>query len=53
MRAKTPLFDVLFDAEGDYVAQLEDLSIIIKEYTDSLSDLEYIDIRFGNHVYLK
>ncbi len=52
LRLNTENFDVLFDAEGDVDEQVEGLSVIMKEYED-LEALEYIDVRFGNHVYLK
>ncbi len=45
--------DLLFDGREDIEAQLNVLDIVIDEYQQNISDSEYIDLRFGNRVYVK
>ncbi len=44
---------VLFDAAGDIQAQALRLQSVLKESIPDPSTLEYIDLRFGDHVYFK
>lgn len=44
---------ILFDATGDVDAQAGRLETILKEKVTDTSLLEYIDLRFGDHVYFK
>lgn len=46
-------FELLLLASGDIEEQLSRLQLIMNDYKDRLSDLSYIDLRFGDHVYLK
>lgn len=46
-------YRILFDVTGDIDAQSGRLEIILKEKVSDPSKLEYIDLRFGDHVYLK
>lgn len=46
-------FDVLFDAEGDIAAQVGYLTAVLTEDVPDHSKLDYVDVRFGNHVYFK
>ena len=45
--------DIYFNGVGDAQEQFENLQLIIEEYGESVHDLEYIDLRFGNRVYVK
>ncbi|MBU4315202.1 hypothetical protein KJ673_02235 [Patescibacteria group bacterium] len=45
--------DIYFDGVGDPQEQFKNLELIVQEYKNALNDLEYIDLRFGNKVYLK
>ncbi len=49
----TENYRILFDPTGDIQAQAERLHILIKEKVQDPSGLEYIDLRFGDHVYFK
>lgn len=44
---------VLFDLEAPIEEQGRALGIILAEYHDQLSELSYIDVRFGNNVFVK
>lgn len=44
---------ILFDAAGDIQAQALRLQSVLKESIPDPSTLEYIDLRFGDHVYFK
>jgi len=46
-------YRILFDVAGDIDAQAQRLELIIKEKINDVSKLEYIDLRFGDHVYYK
>ena len=46
-------YRILFDVTGDIDAQAQRLNLIIKEKISDVSKLEYIDLRFGDHVYYK
>ncbi len=46
-------YRILFDASGDINAQAGRLEVILKEKVTDPSKLEYIDLRFGDHVYFK
>lgn len=45
-------YDVLF-VLNDTESQLENLHVILTDYEEKLENLDYIDLRFGNHVYVK
>lgn len=54
LNAKTTLgVDIYVNGVGDAQVQFDNLQLIIEEYQDSVHDLEYIDLRFGNRVYVK
>ncbi|MBI2475118.1 hypothetical protein HYV69_01700 [Candidatus Uhrbacteria bacterium] len=46
-------YRILFDVTGDIEAQAQRLELIKKEKITDVSKLEYIDLRFGDHVYYK
>lgn len=46
-------YRILFDVSGDIGAQAGRLEVILKEKVSDASKLEYIDLRFGDHVYFK
>jgi hypothetical protein len=46
-------YRILFDVTGDVDAQAQRLELIKKEKITDVSKLEYIDLRFGDHVYYK
>ena len=46
-------FEILFDPTADVNAQIERLSAIWREQLKERLDLQYIDLRFGDHVYFK
>ncbi len=46
-------YRILFDVTGDIDAQAQRLDLIRKEKINDVSKLEYIDLRFGDHVYYK
>ena len=46
-------YDILFDAAGDVDAQIGNLRILLRDTVPDPSELEYIDLRFGDHVYYK
>ena len=46
-------YRILFDVTGDIDAQAQRLELIRKEKIKDVSKLEYIDLRFGDHVYYK
>lgn len=46
-------YDILFDAAGDVDAQIGNLRILLRDTVPDPSGLEYIDLRFGDHVYYK
>lgn len=46
-------FEILFDSVGDISLQAKHLDSVILEEVDDLTTLEYIDVRFGDHVYYK
>ncbi len=45
--------DIYFDLNGDGYDQLANLEVILDEYEGDLGAVEYIDVRFGNRVYVK
>ncbi len=47
-----PEYYILFTIEDDIKSQLERLQVLIREQEDPAA-LEYIDLRFGDHVYIK
>ena len=49
----TDNYRILFDPTGDISAQASRLSILLKEKVPDPSGLEYIDLRFGDHIYFK
>lgn len=46
-------FYILFDPDSDLKTQTERLSAMLKETIKDTSNLQYIDLRFGDHVYYK
>ena len=46
-------YDILFDPEGDIDAQANHLAVLLRETVKDPTRLEYIDLRFGDHVYFK
>jgi len=44
---------ILFDAYGDIDTQAKHLASILSQPSINPTDLEYIDVRFGDHVYYK
>lgn len=46
-------YDILFDASGDVNAQANALMVLLRDTVKDPSGLEYIDLRFGDHVYYK
>jgi len=46
-------YDILFDATGDIDEQLVRLEAVLKEKIPDPSSLQYIDLRFGDHVYFQ
>ncbi len=46
-------YRILFDASGDIDAQAGRLEVILRDKVSDPSKLEYIDLRFGDHVYFK
>jgi hypothetical protein len=49
----TQKYRILFDASGDIDAQAGRLEVILKEKVSDPAKLEYIDLRFGDHIYFK
>jgi hypothetical protein len=46
-------FDILFDATADIDAQARNLQTLFREQIEDPKKLEYIDLRFGDHVYFQ
>lgn len=46
-------FYILFDPDGDLNAQSERLKALLKETIKDVTNLQYIDLRFEDHVYYK
>lgn len=46
-------YDILFDATGDIDAQAANLETLFRETVSDTTQLDYIDLRFGDHVYYK
>jgi len=46
-------FEIYFDLQSDLQTQIQTLDIVLEEYNERLAELTYIDLRFGNHVYVK
>lgn len=46
-------FYLQFDPTLDVQDQLSMLQVVLLEYNDKLDELNYIDLRFGNHVFVK
>jgi cell division septal protein FtsQ len=45
--------DIYFDGAGNAQEQFNNLQIILSEYKNNVQSLDYIDLRFGNRVYIK
>ncbi|MBT4857345.1 hypothetical protein HON52_04145 [Candidatus Uhrbacteria bacterium] len=45
--------DIYVDLNGDGNDQLHNLEVILDEYKSNLEGIEYIDLRFGNRVFVK
>ncbi len=46
-------YEIYFDVTGDIEAQGESLKTVLATQVEDPEDLEYIDLRFGDHVYFK
>ncbi|NQV89767.1 MAG: hypothetical protein HQ488_05565 [Parcubacteria group bacterium] len=46
-------FEILFDSVGDISSQIKHLDNVMLTQVEDLSTLEYIDVRFGDHIYYK
>ncbi|MBU0613914.1 hypothetical protein KJ766_01345, partial [Patescibacteria group bacterium] len=46
-------YDILLDCSGEVGGQLSALETVLDDYSESLDSISYIDVRFGNHVYVK
>ena len=46
-------YRILFDTAGDIDAQMERLIVLKRDTIKDLTKLQYIDLRFGDHVYFK
>ncbi len=46
-------YDILFDPTKDVERQVNNLFVIIKESVEDITQINYIDLRFGDHVYFK
>ncbi len=46
-------YEIYFDVTGDIETQGEALKTVLAEEIEDPADLEYIDLRFGDHVYFK
>ncbi|OGL66478.1 hypothetical protein A2856_02185 [Candidatus Uhrbacteria bacterium RIFCSPHIGHO2_01_FULL_63_20] len=46
-------YDVLFDPLGDVQAQAENLNAVLHDQVKDPGKLQYVDLRFGDHVYFK
>lgn len=46
-------YDILLDPSGDVLKQADSVLLILREQTKDQAVLEYIDVRFGDHVYYK
>ena len=46
-------YDILFDAVGDIAAQALRFRVLLRETLKDTHTLQYIDLRFGDHVYYK
>lgn len=46
-------YRILFDTMGDVDAQAQRLDVLRREKIQDVSKLEYIDLRFGDHIYYK
>lgn len=54
MAVKTSVgYEILFDASGDIEAQLTNLQVLLRDTVSDTAPLQYIDLRFGDHVYYK
>lgn len=46
-------YRILFDASGDIDSQASRLEVVKREKMKDVTNLQYIDLRFGDHVYFK
>ena len=46
-------YEILFDATGDTNIQASRLEVILREKIEDETQLQYIDLRFGDHVYFQ
>lgn len=44
---------ILFDPRSDVTTQVNNLNLVLKNQIKDINQLEYIDVRFGDHVYYK
>lgn len=48
-----PGYDVLFDPDGNIEEQVNNLIVVLRESVGDPSTIQYIDLRFGDHIYYK
>jgi len=46
-------FDILISGEGDAEKQLKNIKVVLDEYKQEARNLQYIDVRFGERVFVK
>ncbi len=46
-------YDILFDPSGNVDVQAANLAVLLRDTVKDPSKLQYIDLRFGDHVYFK
>lgn len=46
-------FNILIDASGDIPAQILNLQVLLRDTIKDSKNLQYVDLRFGDHVYFK
>ncbi len=46
-------FNILIDASGDIPAQILNLQVLLRDTLKDTKNLQYVDLRFGDHVYYK
>ncbi|HAL50276.1 MAG: hypothetical protein UU40_C0002G0051 [Candidatus Uhrbacteria bacterium GW2011_GWD2_41_121] len=52
--AKTTLgVDIYINGAGDAQEQFDYLQLVLSDYRNQIQDLEYIDLRFGNRIYIR
>ncbi|MBU0531755.1 hypothetical protein KJ910_04685 [Patescibacteria group bacterium] len=46
-------YDILFDPTEEIERQVNNLFVIIRESVEDITQINYVDLRFGDHVYFK